>query len=85
MWVPYQLSVKNKIHHVTITICSAHLSRLGRDPSIQQIVIGNEKWMILYNNPHNKKQWLTPGQPILPTSKSGLHGLHPKKVLLSVW
>lgn len=79
MWVPHQLSVEDKIQRVTI--CSALLSRLERDPFLQQIVTGDEKW-ILFSNPHKKKQWLTPGQPPLPTPKAGLH---PKKLLLSVW
>ena len=42
---------------------------------------GDEKW-VYYDNPQNKKQWLSPGQTSIQTPKRDIHG---KKLMLCVW
>jgi len=79
VWVPHQLSEDNKAQRRNI--CNSLLTRQEREPFLNRIVTGDEKW-VLYVNPERKKQWITPGQQPIPTPKPGLH---PKKVMLCVW
>ena len=79
VWVPHQLSAENKAQRTTI--CNSLMTRQEREPSLHRIVTGDEKW-VLYVNTKRKNQWLSPGQQPVPTAKPGLH---PQKVLLSVW
>ena len=46
-----------------------------------KIVTGDEKW-VYYDNPSNKKQWLSPSQSASASPKPDIHR---KKVMLSVW
>ena len=48
---------------------------------LHNLVTGDEKW-VLYINYEYHLQWLSPGQTGVVTPNSGLH---PKKVMLSVW
>jgi histone-lysine N-methyltransferase SETMAR len=79
VWVPHKLTDENRTQRTTI--CSGLLSRQETDPFLERIITGDEKW-VLYVNVQRDKQWLDPNQKPLPTAKAGLH---PKKVLLSVW
>ncbi|XP_018376647.1 PREDICTED: histone-lysine N-methyltransferase SETMAR-like [Trachymyrmex cornetzi] len=50
-------------------------------PVSQTKVTGDEKW-IIYDNIVCKRSWGTAGEPPNATPKAGLH---PKKILLSIW
>jgi histone-lysine N-methyltransferase SETMAR len=78
-WVPHELSAENKAQRSLI--CSSLATRQERDPFLNRIVTGYEKWL-LYVNKERKRQWLSSGQRPVPTAKPGLH---PKKVMLCVW
>jgi len=79
IWVPHRLSEQNLAQRVTIA--SSLLSRNTREPFLDRIVTGDEKW-VLYVNVKRRKQWLSRGQTPLPTAKLGLH---PKKIMLCIW
>jgi histone-lysine N-methyltransferase SETMAR len=64
-----------------VTIASSLLSRNTREPFLDRIVTGDEKW-VLYVNVKRRKQWLSRGQTPLPTAKPGLH---PQKIMLCIW
>ncbi|XP_046836128.1 histone-lysine N-methyltransferase SETMAR-like [Vespa crabro] len=57
------------------------LSRQNRLPFLEQIVTGDEKWM-LYVNLKRRPQWLDKSEVPQPTPKPDLHA---KKVMLCVW
>jgi histone-lysine N-methyltransferase SETMAR len=78
-WVPHQLSPDNMQQR--ITICNFLLSKRDRYRFLQQIVTGDEKW-VLYVNHTRKRQWLNPEDMPEPEPKNDLH---PKKVMLSIW
>ncbi|CAK9820034.1 Histone-lysine N-methyltransferase SETMAR [Anthophora quadrimaculata] len=78
-WVPHSLTEKNKLDRV-----SAAISLLGRhekESFLDRFVTGDEKW-ILYSNVQRKRTWKQAGENAEPVAKAGLH---PLKVLLSVW
>lgn len=79
VWVPHKLSEKNKIQRSTIS--SSLLLRNNREPFLDRIITGDEKW-VLYVNIRKRKQWLNRGQTPLPTPKDGIH---PKKIMLCIW
>ncbi|CAF4786012.1 unnamed protein product [Rotaria sp. Silwood1] len=56
-WVPHQLSSDNIQQR--ITICNSFLSKRTRHKFLQQIVTGDEKW-VLYVNHTLKRQWVNP-------------------------
>ena len=64
-----------------ITICNSLLSKRNRHRFLQQIVTGDEKW-VLYVNHTRKRQWLNPEDLPEPEPKNDLH---PKKIMLSIW
>ena len=78
-WVPHQLSPDNMQQR--ITICNFLLSKRDRYRFLQQIITGDEKW-VLYVNHTRKRQWVNPEDMPEPEPKNDLH---PKKVMLSIW
>lgn len=78
-WVPHELSEANCLQR--INICTSLLSRFEREPFLDRLVTGDEKW-IIYHNVRRKRQWTDKGKQPIPTAKVSLH---PKKILLSVW
>ena len=78
-WVPHQLTPDNIQQR--ITICNSLLSKRNRHRFLQQIITGDEKW-VLYVNHTRKRQWVNRGDLPDPDPKADLH---PKKVMLSVW
>lgn len=78
-WVPHELSEINCQQR--LNICTSLLSRLEREPFLDRLVTGDEKW-ILYHNVTRKRQWTDKDKQPSPTAKVSLH---PKKILLSVW
>ena len=87
VWVPHELSEANK--NARVSICRTLLSRYETDRErdgrtiLERLVAGDEKW-ICYQNVQRKRTWLPRGAKNLPGT-SAKPGLHPKKVLLSVW
>lgn len=79
VWIPHLLSEKNKIDR--LENCNSLLKRLAIDPFLDRLVTGDEKW-IQYDNNRRKRSWKLPGDIPEATPKAGLH---PKKVLLSIW
>ena len=78
-WVPHQLTPDNIQQR--ITICNSLLLKRNRYRFLQQIVTGDEKW-VLYVNHTRKRQWVNREDLPDPEPKTDLH---PKKVMLSVW
>lgn len=79
VWVPHELSERNL--NERISCCDLLLKKNVKDPFLKRVVTGDEKW-ILYINTSRKKSWGLPGTTPLATPKAGLH---PRKVMLSVW
>lgn len=78
-WIPHDLSKNNKNQRVVI--CTSLLSRQNRLPFLEQIVTGDEKW-VLYVNLKRIHQWVDRDKAPQPLTKQGLH---PRKLMLSVW
>ena len=78
-WVPHQLTEVDRA--VRVNVCNSLLIRQEMEPFLNRLVTGDEKW-VLYVNVTHKKQGLNLGQKPLQDPKPGLH---PKKVMLSVW
>ena len=79
VWVPHQLSEKNLMDRMAIS--NSLLKRNEEAPFLKRLVTGDEKW-IVYNNVVRKRSWSKPGEPPATTPKDGLH---PNKVMLSIW
>ncbi len=77
--VPRQLSTDNLAQRVSI--CRSLLSRHHRDPFLERIVTGDEKW-VHYINIRRRRQWLDLSQKPLPDVKANLH---PEKIMLCIW
>lgn len=78
-WVPHKLSEINIANR--LNTCVFLSSRQKKKSFLWKIITGDEKW-IYYENPVNKKQWLSPGQVPITTPKREMHC---KKVMLCVW
>lgn len=78
-WVPHELSENDKLQR--FTTCTSLLSRQNREPFLERLVTGDEKWA-LYVNVRHKRQWLDPGEKPQSEVKADMH---PKKVLLCIW
>lgn len=78
-WVPYKLSENSKAQR--LNICISLLTKFEKKDFLWKIVTGDEKW-IFFDNPHNQKQWLSPGQAGIQTPLPNIHG---SKVMLCVW
>ena len=71
VWVPHNLSDKNKEDRMTIA--TSLLSRVKQDLVLDKIIAGDEKW----NSDDNiirKRQWLDKDQALLLRSKANIHG-----------
>jgi histone-lysine N-methyltransferase SETMAR len=78
-WVPHKLSEINISQRLNTCV---FLSAKHKNKSfLWKIVTGDEKW-IYYDNPVNKKQWLSSDQAPLQSPKPEIHR---KKVMLCVW
>jgi len=77
-WVPHKLTETNVIQR--LNTCISLMAKFKKKDFLWKIVTGDEKWIYL-ENPSNKKQWLSPGQPALPSPKPNIHR---KKVMLCV-
>ena len=78
-WTPHELSAANRQKRVDI--CSKLLAIWPRETFLDQIVTGDEKW-VLYVNKSKKRQWVQQDAEPEPTPKGDLF---PRKVMLSVW
>ena len=78
-------SVPDKLSEINMTqrlsTCVSLSSRHKKKSFLWKIVTGDEKW-IYYDNPVNKKQWLSPDQDPLPTPRPDNHR---KKIMICVW
>lgn len=79
VWVPHELKATQMVNRVTT--CKLLLQRNENEPFLKQLITGDETW-ILYDNVTRKRSWSLPGSVPQTVAKAGLH---PKKVLLSVW
>lgn len=78
-WVPHELSENNRKQRVD---CCVSLNSLQcQAPFLDRVITGDEKW-ILYNNVRRKRQWCDHDSRPIQQPRGGLH---PKKILLSVW
>ena len=78
-WIPHDLTANQKTQR--LDICMSLLSKKRHFGWLDDVITGDEKW-VLYVNNTRKSQWLRPGERPIPTPKPELH---PKKVMLSVW
>jgi len=79
VYVPHDLSINQK--NTRLDICTSLLSKKRTFNWLDNIITGDEKWVV-YVNHTRKRQWLRDNQAPIPTPKPDLH---PKKVMLSVW
>ena len=79
IWLSYQLTSDNI--QQTITICNFLLSKRHRHRFLQQIITGDEEWL-LYIDYTLKRQWINPENLSEPEPKNDLH---PKLAMLSIW
>ena len=63
-----------------VSTCDLLLQLHERNPFLMRLVTGDETW-ILYQNVHRKRTWSKENRPSIVAKP----GLHPKKVLLSIW
>lgn len=79
VWVPHKLTEANLLTRVST--CDSLLKRQTNHPFLKQMVTSDEKW-IVYDNVIRKRSWGQIGDPPKSSPKAGLH---PKKIMLSVW
>lgn len=79
VWVPHELSPLQLQYRVDA--CMELLTSHRNYQWLNNLITGDEKW-VLYINYQRRHQWLSAGQPAVPTPKPDLH---PKKVMMSVW
>ena len=63
-----------------MTICNFLLLNRNQHRVLQQIVAGDEKWLLYFDHTHNR-QWVNLEDLPEPAPRNGLH---PKKVMLSI-
>jgi [histone H3]-lysine36 N-dimethyltransferase SETMAR len=78
-FVPHRLSQFDLDRRVDM--CTTLLTLHRRMTWLDQIVTGDEKW-VMYSNHHRKRQWVDAAEEPDEVPKPDLH---PKKVMLSVW
>ncbi|GFY26847.1 histone-lysine N-methyltransferase SETMAR [Trichonephila clavipes] len=64
-----------------VRMCSSHLIRHIKEPFLDNLITGNEKW-ILYKNIKRKKSYCKPGTSSATVPKPSMHQ---RKVLLCLW
>lgn len=78
-WVPHALTQHDRDQRCEA--CTLLLSKQRRFDWLDQVITGDEKW-VLYVNHTRKKKWVDKDERPEPEPKADLH---PRKVLLSVW
>jgi [histone H3]-lysine36 N-dimethyltransferase SETMAR len=78
-WVPHVLTDDHKASR--ITTCNSLLLHPHRKDFLNDIVTGDEKW-VMYANHNRKRQWVDRDQQPEPYPKPDLHQ---KKIMLSIW
>ena len=78
-WVPHELKPRD-VERRFLT-CEQLLQRQNRKGFLDQIMMGDKKW-IHHDNPKRKKSWGKPGHASISTAKSNIHG---KKLMLCTW
>ena len=79
VWIPHTMTTN--LADQRLDICSSLLSMKRHFRWLDNLVTGDEKW-VLYANIAPKRQWIRQSKELIPTLKPELH---PKKVMLSVW
>lgn len=79
VWVPHKLTPQNL--HDRAETCTILLSRSRRMDWLDNVITGDEKW-VLFCNHTRKRQWIDVDEKPQPEPKPDLHE---KKVMLSVW
>ena len=69
-WVPHDLTENNKMQR--LNTCISHMPGYKIKDFLWKIVTGDEKW-VYYDNPSNKKQWLSPRQSASASPKPDIH------------
>jgi len=87
VWVPHDLTEKNLMDRISISIRDSLYKRNEKTPFLKQVVTGDEKW-IIYNNVERKRSWGKRHEPPqnLPSKKGHalcLMGLERNPVLLA--
>ncbi|GFV67015.1 hypothetical protein TNCV_357011 [Trichonephila clavipes] len=70
VWMPHELREKRLIHR--ISICPLNLTRHKREPFLDHLVTGDEKWMVCIHGAR-KKAYVFEGETPPSTSKAGVH------------
>lgn len=78
-WIPHDLSEKNRINRVDV--CSALLVRQRNEPFLDQLITGDEKW-IMYSNVIRKRAYCPPDKPPPLLAKPNFHM---QKRMLCIW
>ena len=78
-WVPHTLTQSNRDQRSDT--CALLLSRHRRFDWLDQVLTGDEKW-VMYANFTRKRQWVDAHAKPEPEPKPDLH---PQKIMLSVW
>lgn len=79
VWLPHTLSENQQ--NLRMDICQSLLSKKRTFAWLDNLITGDEKW-VLYVNIGRKHQWLRRTQQPIPTPKPDLHE---SKVMLCVW
>ena len=75
----HQLTESNFLNR--ISTCDLLIQRNKREPFLKKLITGDESW-ILYDNTGRKRSW---SSRVKCPPTVARPGLHPKKVLLSIW
>ena len=62
-----RISLDSAFEHLRISV-----GKVQKKDFLWKIVAGDEKW-IYFDNPNNKKQWLSPGHASAQTPKRNVH------------
>ena len=79
VWIPHEL-LRHQLQY-RVDTCMDLMTYHRNYQWLRNLITGDEKW-VLYINYKHKRQWLSPGQTGVATPNTGLH---PKRVMLSVW